>query len=126
MTSFLRIIAALVFVVLMVLLLGPALALEAQRPGIDKVAHFGAFGLMLWSFGVLFPRVSRVRLAAVAMGIGISTEIIQGLTGRDAEVLDAVADGLGILTALLAWSVWRGFRPRRSLSHIRSNLVIRK
>lgn len=118
MTSFLRIMAALAFVVVMILLLGPAMALEAQRPGIDKVAHFGGFGLLLWSLGLLFPRVSRVRLAAVAMGIGISTEIMQGFTGRDAEVSDAVADGLGILTALLAWSVWRGFRPRRPPRHM--------
>ena len=97
----------------MALLLGPAPALEAQRPGLDKVGHFGVFGLLLWCLGVLFTRVRRMALAIAALLIGIATEVIQGMTGRDAEMLDVLADGLGIMVALIVWAAWRGFAPRR-------------
>jgi VanZ family protein len=112
--SFLRPIAALLLIALLMLLLGPATTIEASRPGADKIAHFAAFGLVLWSFGVLFPRPARWKLALGAVAIGAAVEVVQGLTGRDAELLDFVADVLGVAAALLSWLLWRRFRPRAS------------
>lgn len=108
----LRVVATLILVVLLALLLGPATSVESDAPGIDKVAHFFAFGFVLWSFGVLFPKLSRVQLAIGAVLFGALTEILQGMVGRDADIIDLMADSLGIATALLVWAWWRGFRPR--------------
>lgn len=112
MSLIVRLLAIAVLLGTLVLLIGPATTMETTRPGVDKAAHFIAFGLVLWALGVLFRRPSRLVLAIVAMGLGGLTEIVQAVVGRDAELLDFVADSLGVMTALLAWSVWRGFRPR--------------
>jgi len=108
----LRMLATLIIVALLVSLLGPSTSLEQDVVGLDKVAHFAAFGLVLWAFGVLFPRRSRVQLAITAVAFGALTEVLQGMVGRDADILDLLADSLGIGTALLVWAWWRGFRPR--------------
>ncbi|WP_420471086.1 VanZ family protein [Brevundimonas sp. FT23042] len=110
----LRILATLIIVGLLVSLLGPSTSLEQDIQGLDKVAHFFAFGLALWAFGVLFPRRSRVQLAIAAVAFGALTEVVQGIVGRDADILDLLADSLGIGTALLVWAWWRRFRPRKA------------
>lgn len=97
---------------ILVLLLGPATSLEQSKPGSDKVAHFIAFGLLLWSGGVLFPTVRRLALAAGVVVIGGTTEVLQGFVGRDADLTDFFADAAGVVFTLLVWSIWRGFRPR--------------
>lgn len=48
-----------------------------------------------------------------AVLIGIAVELIQALVGRDAEVVDVVADLTGALIALMTWSILRGIAPRR-------------
>lgn len=108
----LRLLAIFIIVGLLVALLGPSTSLEQNIIGLDKVAHFGAFGLVLWAFGVLYPNRSRVQLAIGAVAFGALTEVLQGMFGRDADIFDLAADTLGILAALLVWSWWRGFRPR--------------
>jgi len=112
MSLLLRVVATLLLVVLLALLLGPGTVIEQNVIGFDKVAHFFAFGFVLWSFGVLFPRRTRVQLAIAAVLFGALTEILQGMVGRDADVFDLLADSAGIATALLVWAWWRGFRPR--------------
>lgn len=112
MWPFLRVVAVLFVVILLVLLLGPGTSLEQNIVGIDKVAHFGAFGLLLWSFGVLFRRRRRITLALWALAFGAATEVVQGMVGRDADWFDLLADALGIAAALLVWVCWRRFRPR--------------
>ncbi len=114
----LRILAALTVAVLLVLLLGPSLEVEQQISGLDKVAHFGAFGLLLWAFGVLFPSRSRVLLAICALLAGGGIELVQGMIGRDASWFDFLADALGVALALLVWATWRGFRPRQARQRI--------
>ncbi|RZJ47503.1 MAG: hypothetical protein EON87_00710 [Brevundimonas sp.] len=108
----LRLLATLLIIGLLVTLLGPSTSLEQNVIGFDKVAHFTAFGGVLWAFGVLFPRRTRVQLAIAAVAFGALTEVLQGMVGRDADLLDLLADTLGIATALLVWSWWRGFLPR--------------
>lgn len=112
MSPLMRVVATLILILLLVSLLGPGTSLEQDIVGLDKVAHFFAFGFVLWSFGVLFPRRTRVQLAIAAVLFGALTEILQGLVGRDADVFDLLADSAGIATALLVWAWWRGFRPR--------------
>ena len=116
MSNILRLAALLFVVVLVALLLGPGTPLEREVVGLDKVAHVGAFGGLLWSFGVLFRRQPRVLLALYAIAFGALTEVAQGLLGRDASWLDLLADVLGICVALIAWAWWRGFKPRGMLS----------
>lgn len=112
MSNVLRSVALIFVAALVVLLLGPGTPLEREVVGLDKVAHFGAFGGLLWSFGVLFRRQPRTLLAVYAIAFGAVTEVTQGLLGRDASWLDLLADALGVGVALLVWSCWRGFRPR--------------
>lgn len=116
MSNILRFLALLFVAVLVLLLLGPAMPLERDVEGLDKIAHFGAFGGLLWSFGVLFRRQPRILLALYALIFGVMTEIAQGLLGRDASWLDLLADACGILAALLVWAICRGFKPRRGLA----------
>jgi VanZ family protein len=80
----------------------------------DKAAHFIAFGLILWSLGVLFRRIPRTGAALLAIALGAAVEVIQGFIGRDPEWGDLLADALGVATALAIWLVWRGFRPREA------------
>jgi VanZ family protein len=117
----LRVVATLILVVLLALLLGPATSVEHDVLGVDKVAHFIAFGLVLWSFGVLFPRRTRVQLAVAAVLFGGLTEVLQGIVGRDADIFDLLADTIGIATALLLWAWWRGFRPRTARAGVPSS-----
>lgn len=112
MPNILRLTALAFVVVLVVLLLGPETPLEREVIGLDKVAHFGAFGGLLWSFGVLFRRQPRVLLALYTIAFGALTEVAQGVLGRDASWWDLLADTLGVLVALIVWAWWRGFKPR--------------
>lgn len=86
--------------------------LPAPLPdGMDKVAHFGTYGLL----GILLARalyaqpqqrLFRAWLACslIAAAYGISDEFHQYFTpGRSAEVLDAAADGLGGAAGAWAW-----------------------
>ena len=114
MRLFLRLAGAIVMTVLLALMIGPAP--EAESSGLiwDKAAHFIAFGLILWSLGVLFRRIPRLRAAAIAIAIGGTVEIIQSFVGRDPSWGDFLADILGVAAALAAWAIWRGFRPREA------------
>lgn len=114
MRTLLRVVGAAVMTVLLVLLLGPALEPETTGLIWDKAAHFVAFGLILWSLGVLFRRIPRLWAAAIAIALGGAVEIIQSFVGRDPSWGDFLADILGVAAALTAWAVWRGFRPREA------------
>src|SRR5690606_22076798 len=115
MSFLLRLVAVAVLLVSLVLMIGPFGGFEASTGVSDKLAHFGVFALILWSFGVLFPRLQRIRAALLAVALGGAVEVVQGMIGRDADLLDLVADAAGILAALALWATWRGFRPRAAL-----------
>lgn len=109
-----RLTAVALLVVLLGAMVGPFQNVEAAANVWDKAAHFVAFGLILWSIGVLFRRLPRALAALSALALGGAVELIQGMVGRDASWGDLLADGLGILLALLLWMVWRRFKPRRA------------
>ncbi|GAB3682912.1 VanZ family protein [Salinisphaera aquimarina] len=83
----------------------------------DKIEHFGAYAVLgTWFAGILAPHYLRVFLGLLAFGVLI--EILQGLTGyRDAQVGDAVADGLGAMVGIglarLGAMRWLGYIDRR-------------
>ena len=107
-----RLIAGVLLVVIVGAIVGPFQNVEAATNIWDKAAHFVAFGLVLWSIGVLFRRLPRKLAALSALALGAAVEIVQGMVGRDASWGDLLADGLGILLALLLWVIWRRFKPR--------------
>lgn len=114
MSRLLRLTAVAILLLSLTLMIGPFGGIEATSGISDKVAHFVVFGLILWSLGVLFLRLPRLGAAALALAIGAAVEVVQGLVGRDADLLDLAADAAGIASALLLWAIWRGFRPRRA------------
>ncbi len=112
MKSLMRLTAVVLLVVIVGAMVGPFQNVEAATNIWDKAAHFVAFGVILWSIGVLFRRLPRTLAALSALALGAAVEVIQGLVGRDASWGDLLADGLGILLALLLWAIWRRFEPR--------------
>ena len=73
----------------------------------DKVMHFSAyFALMVW-FAGLYPRSKHVRVAVALVALGTALDILQGTATRTRsfELLDIVADAVGIVVALVL-SAW--------------------
>jgi VanZ family protein len=72
----------------------------------DKALHFTAyFGLAAMT--TIAVRADRRALwwALGLIALGGALEIIQGMTGRDADILDELANTLGVLTGLgLCWA----------------------
>lgn len=110
----LRLAGAVVMTVLLALMIGPYQNVESASRIWDKAAHFVAFGLILWSLGVLFRRLPRTWAALLAVAIGAAVEVVQRFTGRDPSWGDLLADILGVAAALALWALWRGFRPREA------------
>jgi len=69
----------------------------------DKYGHFVAyFVLMLW-FAQLYTRSAWRRLAVLFVSLGISLELMQGLTAvRELDAADMLSNGFGVL---VAWSL---------------------
>ena len=131
MSRLLRLTAVAILLVSLIAMIGPFGGVEAASGVWDKGAHFVVFGLILWSFGILFRRLPRLMAAVLAISLGsavgvpvlplgAAVEVVQGLVGRDASWGDLLADALGIATALLLWATWRRFRPRTALQPPRS------
>jgi len=114
MRLFLRLAGGAVLLVLVALMLAPGGTIESETLIWDKAAHFIAFGLILWSLGVLFRRLPRIAAVLLAIALGAAVEVVQGYVGRDPSWGDLLADVLGVVTALLIWLVWRRFRPREA------------
>jgi len=114
MRLFLRLAGAAVLLVLVALMLAPGGTIESEALIWDKAAHFIAFGLILWSLGVLFRRLPRIGAVLLAIALGAAVEVVQRYVGRDPSWGDLLADVLGVATALLIWVVWRRFRPREA------------
>jgi VanZ family protein len=70
----------------------------------DKLGHFGAYGVAIFWFCQIYPRRrTRVAYAAGFIAMGIALEFVQRATGyRTFEVLDMVADAIGVALGLAA------------------------
>ena len=83
----------------------------------DKVLHFTAyFGLSL--MGAIAVRADRRLLwwAIALVVMGETLEIIQGMTGRDNDIHDELANTLGVLTGSgLGWAGVRLLKARKIL-----------
>lgn len=109
----LKLAAVTAILILLTLMLGPFGAAEA-RIGSDKLGHIIAFAVIAGSLSVLRPRWSLPVVACAAFAIGVAVEIIQGLTGRDADIADILADmaGIALATFVLMSSMAMRFRAR--------------
>jgi VanZ family protein len=85
-------------------------------PGVDKLQHALAYGLlMLWFCQVYVRRTQRLFAAALLAALGVVVEFLQGMTGyRHFEPGDMVANVAGVL---LGW-VW----ARTALGKVGSTL----
>ena len=81
----------------------------------DKVAHLGAFGLMmLLCSAVVTSKRATTWCALVLIALGVLIELLQSLTGyRDFEVDDMLADAAGVLAAWAAVAVSAYLDSRR-------------
>jgi len=68
----------------------------------DKIGHFGAYGLLMLWFCLLYSSAStRTRHAAAFIAMGIGLEFVQGWLGyRTFDVMDMAANTIGVL---LGW-----------------------
>ncbi|GEL18546.1 VanZ family protein [Pseudonocardia asaccharolytica] len=96
---------AAVLVSLFVLFL-PASGVPSGFPGSDKLVHVAVFGAL--AFTGRLAVVPLPGLVAGLAGYAIASEVLQGtlLIGRSAEVLDVLADGIGIAVGLLLARRW--------------------
>lgn len=78
----------------------------------DKIGHLAAYAvLMFWFCQLYASRRARAGFALAFAALGIALELLQGASGhRSFELLDMVANALGLLTgwgaAALAGSGW--------------------
>jgi VanZ family protein len=92
---------------------GSPLGLGPDVDWLDKLWHFSGYGALcgtlllvaVWRPGRGAGRFSGTGLpvAGLVLGVALITEALQGPFGRDAELLDAVADLAGVSGAFLAW-----------------------
>ena len=94
----------------------PKLPSPSNIPSFDKVAHFGAYGLLatLWvrAFAARWQPGRAAFLAwAVAAAFGVSDEFHQSFVpGRSTELADWLADACGAAVAVLAYCFWPAYR----------------
>ncbi len=82
----------------------PAQDLPPLFPQADKLEHLLGYGILSGWGALLYARTSSlVRVAIGLIAYGIAIEIAQALftTSRQAEVLDAVADAIGVAIGIL-------------------------
>lgn len=104
---------AVAVLVSLAVLFAPPSDVPSSPPGVDKLVHAGLFLVL-----ALTARWAGVRERVVAgglVGYAAVSEVVQGtdLVGRDASVLDGLADVVGVLLGLLVWRlVTRDARTR--------------
>jgi len=91
------------------------LAQEVEITIWDKAAHFTAyFGLALMATIAVRARRRAAWYVLALIVMGGVLEILQGMTGRDADIWDEVANTLGALTGSgLAWAGVAFLRARK-------------
>ena len=84
------------------------LSLTSRPPQVDvqfgdKIGHFGAYGLLMGWFCLLYPRFpTRLKFAIGFIAMGVGLEFVQGHLGyRTYDVMDMTANTIGVL---LGWA----------------------
>lgn len=85
----------------------------------DKLAHFGVFGIMGWLLtrGMIIGNAKYPILIAIIIGFAfaITDEWHQSkVPGRDADVLDVLADLIGLIVFAYLYKLFIYFFPPRS------------
>ena len=83
----------------------PSSQLQSMH-GNDKFFHFFAFALMAPPL-LFITRTKVLKVAAVAILYGGAIELIQPIVGRNAEVMDLVADIVGVIFAVMVALFWQ-------------------
>ncbi|MCS6627385.1 hypothetical protein N0B44_31205 [Roseibacterium beibuensis] len=86
----------------------PAVETDAGLPW-DKANHALAFAVLMVLAGRGWPDIPRSLLILVMLAAGVGIELVQGLPriGRDADVADVAADGVGIAVGLVVLAIHR-------------------
>ena len=86
-------------------LFAPASDVPSSPPGVDKVVHLSLF--LALALTARWAGVGRQVTAVSLLLYAAVSEVLQGtdLVGRDAELLDGVADAVGVLAGLLLWAL---------------------
>jgi hypothetical protein len=87
-----------------VVLFLPASGVPTAPPGTDKAVHLLVFAALAGTGR--WAGLPRLPLGAGLVAYAVGSELVQGLTplGRSMSLADVVADLVGILLGLLAWS----------------------
>jgi glycopeptide antibiotics resistance protein len=79
----------------------------------DKVGHVLAYAVLMFWFCQIYLSGARLLHGVVFLLMGIGLEVLQGLSGlRSYEVLDMLANALGVASGWLAARVLPPFLPR--------------
>jgi len=94
-------------------LFAPPSDVPAAPPGVDKVVHLSLF--LALALTARWAGVGRQVTAVTLLVYAAVSEVLQGtdLVGRDAELLDWVADATGVLLGVALWAVSARGRPTR-------------
>lgn len=106
------------FLSLGVLGLGLAPSL-APPPGLDRVAHAGAFTVLILPAALFRPGLLWMMVPALA-GLGAAIEYVQPYFGRSASLSDMLANLFGLASGTLLGSVLR--RHLKTRHHLKGGL----
>ena len=83
-------------------------------PHVDKLIHFTIFFLLGFFFRLRFPHLKLQYFFLILISYALLTEILQDVMkmGRSLEVLDAVADTLGLSLAYYIYNKYVKFQNR--------------
>lgn len=95
--------AAAATLCLFLLMIGPFQGAEQSVGLTDKPAHALAFAIITAAILLNFAQVTRLQAVGLAILAGVAVEGVQGLSGRDMEFADVLADALGAILVALVW-----------------------
>ena len=86
-------------------------------PNLDKLIHFSIFFLLGFIFRVRFPKTQFLQFFLILVSYALLTEILQDTMqlGRSLELLDAVADTLGLSLAFYLYSIYTKYLDKLKL-----------
>ncbi|MFQ1001306.1 VanZ family protein [Modestobacter sp. SSW1-42] len=96
---------AVAVLVSLAVLFAPPSDVPSAPPGVDKVVHLSLF--LALALTARWAGVGRQVAAVSLLVYAAVSEVLQGtyLVGRDAELLDWVADSVGVLAGLALYAV---------------------